>query len=127
MTSTHAAKAPVYLVLESERLFLRDLLASPDGVAAVTSAPAPYDRRPFPHGGKWRGEIPKSLARKGIITRLSANETRTLSSPATRPTRNKTNVLLWKLLDRSAAQLREAELAAKSRRPVERTLFDEQN
>ncbi len=125
MIPKHAAKAPHNLVLESELLFIRDLLASPDGIAAMTSAPPPYDRKPFPNGGKWRGEIPKSLARKRIITRVGAAENRSLSSPAIRPSRNRTNVLLWKLCDCPAAREREAELLSRSYRPVERTLFDE--
>ncbi len=37
---------PRDLLAESEILFIRQLLAAPDGIAAMTSAPPPYDRRP---------------------------------------------------------------------------------
>ena len=124
MSSEHAA--PLELILESERLFLRDLLTAPDGVAGLTSAPPPYDRKPFPLGGKWRGDIPKALVRRGIIAPLRPHSNRTTAAPATRPTRNRTCLLLWRLIDRSAAQRREAELSTQTRKNT-RGLFDEDN
>lgn len=113
------------LAAESERLFLLDLLAAPNGVAGMTSAPPPYDRKPFRDGGKWRGEIPKALARRGIIAPLRLDEAAG-ATPAKRPTRNSTCVRLWRLIDRPAALRRLAELDA--RRPRrDRGLFDDLN
>ena len=124
MSSVHAA--PVELIRESERLFLQDLLTAPDGVAGLTSAPPPYDCKPFPLGGKWRGDIPKALVRRGIIAPLKPHSNRTAAAPATRPTRNRTCLLLWRLIDRSAAQRREAELSTLTRQNA-RGLFDDLN
>ena len=126
MTSTLRHPPPRDLLAESERLFLRDLLRSPDGIAAMTSAPPPYDRRPFADGGKWRGEIPKALVRRGIIAAVTSR-TRAVASPAERPSRNNTVVRLWKLIDRPAAERRLAERTARRKRPADRTLFDDVN
>ncbi len=116
-----ATLEPRDLVTESERLFLRDLLAGPDGIAGLTSAPPPFDRRPFRDGGKWRGDIPRALVRRGIVAAVTA-KAGAVAAPAERPTRNGTCVRLWRLIDRPAAERRFAELGR--RRPAERTLLD---
>ncbi len=115
---------PYDLALESERLFLLDLLDSPDGTAAMVSAPKPYDRKPFKDGGKWRGDIPKELARKRIIVRVKPTTGAEVES-ASRPTRNGTCIRRWRLIDRAAALRRLEELNARLMRRRERTLFDD--
>jgi len=109
------------LVAESERLFLADLLRSPDGIAGLISAPEPYDRKPFKDGGKWRGSVPVALYRAGIIRPLMRSETATAAT-AKRPARHAGIVRLWKLINRRAAESRFAELSARPRRNP--TLFD---
>lgn len=127
MTSTKPGHPPpLDLIADSERLFLRDLLAAPDGIAALTSAPKPYDRRPFADGGKWRGDIPKALVRRGIIVAVTA-KAGAVAAPAERPSRNNTVVRLWKLIDRPAAECRLAELTARRKRPADPSLFDDVN
>ncbi len=111
------------LIAESERLFLADLLRSPSGLAGLNSAPPPYDRRPFRDGGKWRGEIPKALVRRGIIAAATA-KAGAVAAPAERPTRNGTCIRLWRLIDRLAAERRLVQLSERSKRPADRTLFD---
>ncbi len=115
---------PLDLLAESERLFLLDLLDAPNGVAALVSAPTPFDKKPFADGGKWRGDIPKALVRRGIIVAVTTRD-RAVAAPAERPSRNNTVVRLWKLIDRPAAERRLAELNARRRRPAEPTLFDD--
>jgi len=85
--------------------------------------PPPYDRRPFPDSGRWRGDIPKSMARRGLIVAVTSRG-RAVAAPARRPSRNKTGVRLWALIDRPAAERRLAELKARRRRPAKPTLFD---
>ena len=115
---------PHALVLESERLLLIDLLNSPTGIAAMVSAPPPYDRKPFPFGGKWRGYIPSELKRRGIITRVQTAEG-AVANPATRPNRNGNRTLAWRLINRQAALRPLAELDASRARRADRTLFDQ--
>ena len=107
----------------SELLFLLDFLDPPDETAAMTSAPLPYDRKPFPDGGKWRGPIIQSLVRRGIIEPvLTTNGAE--AEPSTRPTRKGSYVRRWRLKDRMAAQKRVAVLFALIRQET-RGLFDE--
>lgn len=124
MHPEYAAPFDPILVLESERLFLQDLLKASDGIAGLKSAPAPYDRRPFPDGGKWRGNIPKALVRKGIIVPFNYREDRYASEHANRPTRNGSWLALWKLANREAAERRLADLNARSKRGGGEGLFD---
>jgi hypothetical protein len=112
------------LIRESERLFLADLLAAPDGVAALTAAPPPYDKKPFPDGGKWRAGIPRAVARRGIVVPVTVADAAGFT-PAERPTRKRTRIQLYRLIDRPAAERLANELAASTpTRPAERTLFD---
>ncbi len=113
-----------HLARESEKLFLLDLLRSPHGVAALTAAPPPYDRKPFKDGGRWRGCVPKALLRRGIVAPVTVADAAGFT-PAERPTRHRTCVRLWRLIDRPAAERRACELAAATpTRPPDRTLFD---
>ena len=124
MTATELRHPPpLDLLAESERLFLLDLLAAPNGVAAMTSAPKPYDKKPFADGGKWRGLIARALVRAGVIRPVTDREA-ACAVAAKRPSRNGTILRLWKLIDRPAAERRLAELTAHRRRPAEPTLFD---
>lgn len=108
---------------ESELQILLDLLESPDETAAMTSAPPPYDQKSFSCGGKWRGSIPKSLVRRGIIE--AAKTTNGVEAElSTRPTRKGSYVRRWRLKDRMAAQKRVAVLFALIRQET-RGLFDE--
>lgn len=124
MTSTTPRHPPPRdLCIESEILFLRQLLAAPDGIAALTSAPAPYDKKPFRDGGRWRGDVPKALMRRGIIEPVTADDC-AVASAAQRPSRNRTILRRWRLIDRSAAKRRLAELTACRKRPADPSLFD---
>ena len=78
----------------------------------------------FRDGGKWRGDIPKALARRGIIVAV-ASKAGAVAAPAERPSRNATVVRLWRLIDRPAARRRLAELTARPKRPTDPTLFDD--
>lgn len=123
MTSTTRHPPPRDLCIESEILFIQQLLDAPNGIAGLTSAPPPFDKRPFRDGGKWRGDIPKALVRRGIISAVSA-KAGTVAAPAERPTRNGTCIKVWRLIDRSAAERRLAELTARRKRPADPSLFD---
>jgi len=124
MTPTKLRPAPPRdLLAESEILFLRDLLDAPNGAAAMTSAPKPFDMKPFADGGKWRGGVPMAMKRRGIIA-IGMSDEAASAVAAKRPPRNNTRVLLWTLTDRPAAERRLAELNARRRRPADRTLFD---
>lgn len=114
---------PLDLMADSERLFLRDLLNSPNGIAGMTSAPAPYDRIPFADGGRWRGSIPQELRRRGIIRPLLRSENATAVT-ALRPSRHAGITRLWKLTDRDAAERRLRELDVRASR-LNPTLFDD--
>ena len=115
--------APLDLIADSERLFLADLLRSPNGIAGLTSAPPPFDKKPFRDGGRWRGDVPKALVRRGIIEPVTADDC-AVAAPAERPSRNRTILRRWRLIDRPAARRRLAELTARRMRPADPSLFD---
>src|SRR5690606_7023552 len=115
---------PIHLIIESELLFLLELLASADGITAMDSAPHPYDRKPFPDGGKWRGAIPRHLVRLGIIQAVDTDTGSRTAGYAKRKTRRKSWLAYWRLINRPAAERRIVLLQALLTRR-NRTLFDE--
>ncbi|MDB5306904.1 MAG: hypothetical protein JWO38_1106 [Gemmataceae bacterium] len=105
----HGSNKP--LLLDAERLFLRVLLASPDGTGTLTEATPPgYMTKPYPRGGKWRGVIPRRLAGRGIIAPVLTPEGRLSSHRSHRKARNGGIARVWRLVDPSAGRRRLQEL-----------------
>ena len=84
--------------------FLDALLASATGCATLDDA-ADSLRGKYLDGGKWRASIPKRLQADGLIVCE-----RVLKSA--RPARHAGYLTEWRLIDRSAAERRRAELLA---------------
>jgi hypothetical protein len=112
-------------ILEGERLFLRVLLASPDGTATLAQATPPeYQRKPFPDGGRWRGSIPQRLAGRGIIGHVVAPSGNPTAHKSPRTARNKGLAAVWRLLDPEAGRWRLQVLDSRHSAPRPRTLLD---
>ena len=85
-------------------LFLNAILASPDGCATTDAATdAPLTK--YPDGGRWRGSIPKRLKAAGLIVSFSL-------AKSERPARHAGYLAVWQLIDRPAAEVMRAALAA---------------
>ena len=84
--------------------FLDALLSSATGCATLDDA-ADSLRGKYLDGGKWRASIPKRLQADGLIV-----SERVLKSA--RPARHAGYLTEWRLIDRSAAECRRAELLA---------------
>ncbi len=84
--------------------FLDALLSSATGCATLDDA-ADSLRGKYLDGGKWRASIPKRLQADGLIVGA-----RVLKSA--RPARHAGYLTEWRLIDRSAAEHRRAELLA---------------
>ena len=84
--------------------FLDALLASATGCATLDDATDDL-RRKHADGGRWRGSIPKRLKSDGLIVAEAVVKSCRLH-------RNAGYLTAWRLIDRSAAERRRAELLA---------------
>ena len=112
-------------ILEGERLLLRVMLASPDGVATLADAcPTEYRDKPFPDGGKWRGAIPKRLNGRGIIGPVVTAGGGLSALRSYRKARRCGTGVEWKLHDPDAGRNRLSHLDNIVKDGGEPTLFD---
>ena len=131
ISGTRSSNCTTTRVLEGERLFLRVLLTSPDGMGTLAQAtPTEYRDKPFPDGGRWRGSIPRRLAGRGIIGAVIAPDGRLESHRSPRKSRRRGIAAVWKLIDANAGcsrlQTVEALLSGTgATHPRQRGLFDE--
>ncbi len=86
--------------------FLDALLRSTDGTATLDDATPPDDlQQKFSDGGKWRGSVPLSLSKAGIIEKAG-------EAISNRPSRHAGTLRLWRLVDRPKAILLRCRLSA---------------
>lgn len=101
-----AAKRRPDRVMLGRLAMLDALLQSPDGTATIDDATPPKEfAAGYRDGGFWRGQITRSLAEAGYIERIGWR----LSS---RPTRHRSPVSIWRLVDRAAATTHRSHLKA---------------
>jgi hypothetical protein len=92
---TLSAESRAELVAAGQIALLEALLRSADGTATVDDATSDLSAK-FERGGKWRGSIPSRLARNRIIERIG-------DCKSDRPSRHRSYVSVWRLVDRARA------------------------
>jgi len=92
-----AATAKPDRVTAGKAAFLRALLVSPDGTATLDDATDDLAAE-FCDGGKWRGNVCRSLAMAGITEKVGAE-------CSGRPSRHRGYITRWRLVDRRKAGL----------------------
>jgi len=92
-----AATAKPDRVTAGRIALLRALLASPDGTATIDDATADLAAS-YRDGGKWRGNVCRSLATARIVERVGVEKSE-------RPSRHRGYVARWGLIDRRKATL----------------------
>ena len=90
-----SAESRAELVAEGQIALLEALLRSAEGTATVDDATSDLSTK-FDRGGKWRGSIPSRLARNRIIERIG-------DCKSDRPSRHRSYVSVWRLVDRERA------------------------
>lgn len=102
-----AAACPKALRVRVGQVALLDaLIRSPDGTATIDDATPPDDLRDaFADGGRWRGAIPLSLARDGLIEKVAAGA-------SLRPSRHAGVRYVWRVVDRPKAIIARGRIAA---------------
>jgi len=99
-----AAAAKLDQVSVGKIALLRALLSSPDGTATIDDATGDLAEE-FRDGGKWRGNVCRSLAMARITESVEAVK-------SDRPSRHRGYVTRWRLVDRRKASLMLAGLVA---------------
>lgn len=102
-----AASVPKALRVRAGMVSLLDaLIRSPDGTATIDDATAPGDlAEAFADGGRWRGSVPRSLAKMGLIAKVAAGA-------SDRPSRHAGARYVWRLVSRPKAIIARCRLAA---------------
>ena len=86
------------LAWRCESRFDHALLASPDGTETI-DATVDDPLRPHDDGGKWRGSVPTTLARLGLIECAGWR-------PSIRASRHGTPIRVWRIRDRAGLERR---------------------
>jgi hypothetical protein len=97
-----AAENRAAAVAAGQVAFLKALLESESGICSLDDATDDLAVA-FPDGGKWRGQVALGLARRGLIR--SKDVVRSI-----RPSRHRSWITRWELVDRGGAQAALAEL-----------------
>jgi hypothetical protein len=101
----HAAAANREWMIQRGQLALLDAMASQPDLIATTDDATTHLIGAYADGGKWRGEVPKGLARRGLIVRDGA-------VTSCRAARHAGLVTRWRGLDRDAIDAERERLRA---------------
>lgn len=114
-----AAMRKRWLIERDTLAFLDAIMDRPDRTASTDDTVDDLRDR-FADGGRWRGSIPSTLARQGLIRHAGV-------IPSCRVSRHRGYVTLWRALDIPAIERRRSELRrwlTDNPEPVEPSLFE---